>query len=128
MRFFFYATLLQADCNAFAAWLHQRLRPGEAARVTGRLYRVRHDVGWHKALVVDPGGTPVAGMVYEAGDGFSGEDLASLDAYEDFDPADPERGDYRRIEVTAQTAAGPVTAQAYVWNRPLDGLASEIAG
>jgi gamma-glutamylcyclotransferase (GGCT)/AIG2-like uncharacterized protein YtfP len=127
MRFFFYGTLMQAGCNDFAAWLHQRLKPGVPASAMGRLYRVRHDGQWHRALVCEPGGRAIPGMVFEADDAFGADALAALDDYEDFNPAFPERGDYRRAEVAVETAVGVVMAQTYVWNRPLDAQAREIA-
>lgn len=64
MRFFFYGSLMQASGNQFATRLHRHLHPGASGSVTGRLYRVRHDGQWHKALIVDPSGREIAGMVF----------------------------------------------------------------
>lgn len=87
----------------------------------GALYAIPDALGWFPALV---GGDGVAhGKVYAARPGFSAADLASMDGYEDFDPANPAASLYVRQELEL-TAGG--AAQVYVWNRPLPAGAEPI--
>ena len=122
MRFFFYGTLLQGSCNAVATELHALLRPLEPARVAGVLFAIPDPDGWYPALVLDDAGMTL-GMIYETGEHFTVEDLARMDAYEDYDPADPDRSLYIRSEVAVMDGGA---AQAYVWNGPLPERAVRI--
>ena len=63
---------------------------------TGRLYAIPDPAGWYPAFIPDPAGAAVHGMVHAAGPGFAQADLAALDAYEDYRPADPAGSLYLR--------------------------------
>ena len=62
-------------------------------------------------------------MAYAARPQFSADDLARIDAYEDFDPANPEASLYIRRSISLVEGG---EAQAYVWNRPLPDGARPI--
>ncbi|MFM2273339.1 MAG: hypothetical protein RL702_2404 [Pseudomonadota bacterium] len=114
MRFFFYGTLLDGSDNPVARAIHALLEPLGAAEVRGALHAVPDTAGWFPALLAGDG--PVHGRLYAARAGFHPDDLARMDAYEDFDPAQPGASLYVRREVEL-TAGG--TAQAYLFNQPL---------
>lgn len=127
MRFFFYGTLLAGSANPVAAELHAKLTPLGMATARGALHAVPDPLGWFPALV--PGEAAVRGMVYQARGDFGAEDLARMDAYEDFDPAAPESSLYVRRTLAVTTGDGArVEAEAYVWNRPLPDGARPIPG
>lgn len=122
MRFFFYGTLLDGSDNPVAQAIHALLEPVGPATVRGALYAMPDAQGWFPALV---GGDGVAhGKVYAARPGFSPADLASMDGYEDFDPASPASSLYVREERELDDGTA---AQVYVWNRPLPAGAEPIA-
>ena len=129
MRFFFYGTLVAGRGNAVAARAHARLGPGVPGVAEGRLYAISDSGGWYPALVRGGGGR-VLGWLYEAGAGFGAQDLAVLDEWEGYLPADPDASDYHRREIAVALADGArVTAQAYVWAGALpDGALAIDAG
>ena len=122
MRFFFYGTLLDGSDNPVAQAIHALLKPLGPATVRGALHAIPDALGWFPALVAGDG--LVHGKVYAARPGFSAADLASMDGYEDFDPANPAASLYLRQELEL---TGGGTAQAYVWNRALPAGAVPIA-
>lgn len=117
LRFFFYGTLIGGGPLEVRQAVG-RLRDLGPAQLSGLLYAIPDPGGWYPALVKGEGA--VAGRVYEATGEFRESDLAVLDAYEDFDPADPAGSLYRR------TAIGGV--QAYRFNQPVPEDAIPITG
>jgi gamma-glutamylcyclotransferase (GGCT)/AIG2-like uncharacterized protein YtfP len=113
MRFFFYGTLIDATANAMARRVHEWMTVLGPATTGGELFAVPDPDGWYPLLL--PGGGTVQGVVCEAGDSFGPAELAMLDAYESFDPADEPASLYVRREVL--TSMGP--AQAYLASQPL---------
>lgn len=122
MRFFFYGTLLDGSDNPVARAIHALLEPEGPATVRGSLFAVPDPTGWFPALV--PGDGPVHGRSYRARPGFSAADLARMDAYEDYSPAEPAASLYLRAELEL---AGGGTAQAYLFNQPLPAGSVPIA-
>jgi gamma-glutamylcyclotransferase (GGCT)/AIG2-like uncharacterized protein YtfP len=102
MYFFFYGTLLAGSVNRIAAEIHRKLEPRGPAWVTGTLYAVPDPCGWYPALLGGAGS--VHGHLYEADSGFTEQDLAVLDAYEDYDPASPSNSLYMRGSMQAVSA------------------------
>ncbi len=133
MRFFFYGTLLDGGYNSVAAWLHRRMELIGSASVAGVLEAVPDPEGWYPALLDGEG--RVHGRLYETAADFGAEDLARLDAYEDYDPLHSASSLYLRQTLTvtlksAGTGTGPgdsaCQAQAYRFNRPLPAGARAI--
>jgi gamma-glutamylcyclotransferase (GGCT)/AIG2-like uncharacterized protein YtfP len=122
MRFFFYGTLLEGSDNPVAREIHSLLEPVGAARVAGQLFAIPNPDGWYPALL--GGGGEAHGMLYAARPQFSADDLARIDAYEDFDPANPEASLYIRRSISLVEGG---EAQAYVWKRPLPDGARPIS-
>ena len=122
MRFFFYGTLMEQAATPIAMLLHARLLPGVRATVKGTLHAIPDPEGWYPALT--PGEGAVRGMVHETAEDFSPEDLARLDAYEDFSPADPSASLYVRRPIAASIGV----VEAYQFNRRLPAGALAIAG
>jgi gamma-glutamylcyclotransferase (GGCT)/AIG2-like uncharacterized protein YtfP len=118
MRFFFYGTLMAGSDNQMARFVHARMRAIGPAETRGALHAVPDPDGWYPALL--PGESVARGMLYEAGDRFTAADLARLDAYEDYDPAQPEASLYIREPLRVIGPDGmTVTAEAYRFARPL---------
>jgi len=118
LHFFFYGTLISGSGNAVAQATHARLRPIGPARVAGALWAVPDPAGWYPALVSGPG--QVHGLLYAATDGFGADDLARLDAWEDFRCDQPAESLYLREQMPATTAHGAsFPAQVYRFNQPL---------
>jgi gamma-glutamylcyclotransferase (GGCT)/AIG2-like uncharacterized protein YtfP len=117
LRFFFYGTLIRGSANSAARAAHRALRDLGPAQVAGALYAIPDPGGWYPALL--SGGGVVHGRLYEVLAGFGAADLAALDAYEDYDPANPASSLYLRIAL----ANG---AYAYRFNHPLPAAARPI--
>ena len=111
MRFFLYGTLLQGACNGVATALHRGLEPGRAAVARGALHAIPDPAGWYPALLPDPAGAPVHGMVHETGPAFTPADLAALDAWEGTD--------YARAEIPVEDGGLFFMAHAWLWTAPL---------
>jgi gamma-glutamylcyclotransferase (GGCT)/AIG2-like uncharacterized protein YtfP len=125
MRFFFYGTLIADSDNPVAAAAHALLRDLGPATARGALYGVGEAEGWYPVLLW--GASAVHGRLYEAAPGFGETDLAALDAYEDFDPADPAGSLYIRSTIVVTDAGGTFReAQAYNFNRQLPPGAQAI--
>ncbi|MBC7433878.1 MAG: gamma-glutamylcyclotransferase, partial [Rubritepida sp.] len=84
---FFYGTLVAGNPNPVAAAIHAALELLGTAQAGGVLYAIHDPAGWFPALVAGEG--EVTGALYWAGPGFDADLLARMDAYEDFNPADP---------------------------------------
>jgi len=126
LHFFFYGTLIAGSGNSAEQEAHARLRLVGQASVNGALWAIPDADGWYPALVPGPG--RVHGVLYAAADGFGPEDLARLDAWEDFRPENPAESLYVRVEVQAFDAAGAsFSAQAYCFQQPLPERARAIA-
>ena len=127
MRFFFYGTLLAGSDNPVARFVHEKLELIGPAEAQGVLHGVPSREGWYPALL--PGEGRAQGRLYAARDSFSADDLARLDAYEDFDPARPEASLYLRLPVDVSGPDGTVAAaDAYVFNQPLPEGSRPIPG
>ncbi|MBV1689839.1 gamma-glutamylcyclotransferase [Novosphingobium sp. G106] len=125
MHFFFYGTLIAGSGNPVAAAAHALLRDLGTVTARGALYAVSDAEGWYPVLLSGAG--PVHGRLYEAAPGFGESDLAALDAYEDFDPADPGGSLYVRSTIVVSDGDGAFhQAQAYSFNRPLPPGAQAI--
>ncbi len=114
MQFFFYGTLLDGSDNPVARDIHALLEPVGPAQVAGDLHAIPDAQGWFPALL--PGDGLAWGKVYRPCPHFTPADLARMDAYEDFDPADPAGSLYLRTALPLESGG---EAQTYVWNRPL---------
>ena len=124
-HFFFYGTLVAGNPNPVAAAIHAALEPLGTAQAVGLLYAIHDPAGWFPALVAGEG--EVTGALYWAGPGFDADLLARMDAYEDFNPADPAGSLYRRESITVRTDDGAgIAAAAYLWNRALPSGAEHI--
>jgi len=122
--------------------LRSGLAPAEVAGLMGRMLRIGaastsgrlYDLGDYPGAILDPNcDTKIIGEVFQLPD--DDATLAALDAYEDFDPQDPEPSLFarRKCEVTLaggsnlecwiyvynrQVAAAPlITSGDYVWHR-----------
>lgn len=125
MRFFFYGTLIAGSGNPVAAAVHARLRDLGPATARGALYAIGEIEGWYPIMLAGAGA--VHGRLYEIAPGFGETDLAQLDAYEDFDPADPARSLYLRATIVVADAQGVLLeAQTYSFNGPLPAGALPI--
>lgn len=123
MHFFFYGTLLDGSDNPVARDIHSLLEPVGPAQVAGELHAIPDPQGWFPAMV--PGGGQAHGKLYRTRAHFTDADLARMDAYEDFDPADPAGSLYVREPVPL---IGGGDAQVYLWNRPLPDGSLPIPG
>jgi gamma-glutamylcyclotransferase (GGCT)/AIG2-like uncharacterized protein YtfP len=100
--------------------------------VAGALFAIPDPLGWYPALL--PGdeavhGGLVHGSLHAPGPDFAAQDLAAIDAFEDFDPADPAASLYCRLALPVSLAdGGTALAQVYRYNRPLPSDALAIAG
>jgi len=116
---FFYGVLLGEVASARIGALLAGLGPGRPAVARGTLYAVQIPRGWYPVLLACDGastgeaGQPVRGMVHEAGS----VDIAALDRFEGFDPADARAGEYRRAPISVTPDGDPpLMAQAYLYN------------
>lgn len=123
MHFFFYGTLLDGSDNPVAQAIHALLEPVGPAAVRGTLYAIPDALGWFPALVAGDGAAH--GKCYAARSTFTSADLARMDGYEDFDPANPAASLYVRQKLEL---SGGGVAQVYIWNRPIPAGAELIAG
>lgn len=126
LHFFFYGTLVAGMSNPVARAIHEALEPLGPASTAGTLHAIPDPAGWYPALL--PGEGQVEGALYRAGPDFDADALARMDAYEDFDPGQPERSLYRRVEQAVDCRGQMFGAQVYCWNRPLPTGAVPIAG
>lgn len=123
MRFFFYGTLQTGSRNPVAQQIHARLLPEGPATIAGRLHALPDPDGWYPAL--SDGTGIVHGQVFRAGPDFTTVDLAMMDRYEDFDPANPLGSLYLRQALPLLDGR---TAEVYRFNRPLPDRARRIPG
>lgn len=126
MHFFFYGTLISGSGNRFSEALQEKVSCIGPATARGRLYAVADLRGPYPALL--PGSGAVYGMLYETLPQFGQNDLARIDAYEEFDSRTPAASLYRRRKVAIRLADGQaIGADAYVYNKPLPKGARIIA-
>ncbi|MBC2667495.1 gamma-glutamylcyclotransferase [Novosphingobium flavum] len=118
MRFFLYGTLLAGSGNGVATDLHRKLAPGSPAEARGSLFAVPDPDGWYPALMHDPEGGPVRGVMHETLPPFSEADLAALDAYEG--------ADYVRAEIPVEDGGLTFMAHAWVWAGALPSGAEPV--
>jgi gamma-glutamylcyclotransferase (GGCT)/AIG2-like uncharacterized protein YtfP len=114
---FTYGTLRRAAGNP----AHRLLADGAEllghGTVRGRLYQATE----YPVMVPDPQGGPVTGEVYRV---FAPQAaFVRLDQYEGFDSGSPDTSEFRRELVpVAMNDGPPLTAWAYVYQRPLFDL------
>lgn len=125
-HFFFYGTLVAGNPNPVAAQIHERLERLGPAQVSGVLHAIPDAAGWFPALL--PGEVTVHGMLHRARPGFDAALLATMDAYEDWNPRDPASSLYRRKTLTIGSEGTSVEADVYLWNRALPEGAEPIPG
>ena len=113
---FFYGVLMADVAPEPVRALLAGLGPGGPGHVCGRLFACADPGGCYPVLVHDPQGPPVRGMIHQAGM----VDIAALDRFEGYDPADLAGSHYLRASVLAFPDFGPpVEAQAYLYNGSL---------
>jgi gamma-glutamylcyclotransferase (GGCT)/AIG2-like uncharacterized protein YtfP len=112
---FVYGTLHPDRAPEEIAGVVSRLRPVGEGTIRGRL----HDLGDYPAVVVDRGrNQKIAGSVFSLPD--DPEALASLDAYEEFRPADPENSLFIRSKRMVTLAnGGRRRCWVYLYNKEL---------
>jgi gamma-glutamylcyclotransferase (GGCT)/AIG2-like uncharacterized protein YtfP len=128
LRLFFYGPLGEGMDNPVINAARPKLGAARPATARGALYALPDRDGWYPALIADEGGRPVQGVLYAPGPAFTAADLAALDAYEAYDPADEPGSEYVRRAIAVEVGGRDVmTAQAYLYNRPLPQDARAIA-
>jgi gamma-glutamylcyclotransferase (GGCT)/AIG2-like uncharacterized protein YtfP len=114
---FTYGTLRRAAGNAAHRLLAEGAELVGHGTVRGRLYQATD----FPVLVPDPEGVAVAGEIYRVA--APAAVFLRLDQYEGFDPASPDTSEFRRDFVqVAMNNGSPVTAWAYIYQRPLFDL------
>ncbi|MCI0381140.1 MAG: gamma-glutamylcyclotransferase [Gemmataceae bacterium] len=110
---FLYGTLLPEHVSPDLKSVVQRLRRLGSATIAGRLF----DLGEYPALVLDTSAeTRVTGEVFELPD--DPGVLQSLDAYEEFDPNDPDGSLFLRKRMPIELRDGRrILAWVYIYNR-----------
>jgi gamma-glutamylcyclotransferase (GGCT)/AIG2-like uncharacterized protein YtfP len=114
---FVYGTLLDARSNEFGRLLDSRGRALGPARLRARLY----DAGSYPAAI--PSENPddiVHGFLYELPD--DPLFLKTIDAYEGWDPKNPQQSEYKREEVAVEVNGKRKRAWAYLYNRNIGRL------
>ena len=125
---FFYGVLMPGLVSGRMAELVALLGAPRPATVSGRLYAVRDPRGHYPVMVAARGAERVSGELLAPGPLFGTDELAELDAFEGFDPANPTASDYIRDRLHATFVDGTTLgADAYRWNRPLVGDLIPIA-
>jgi gamma-glutamylcyclotransferase (GGCT)/AIG2-like uncharacterized protein YtfP len=115
---FFYGVLMPGLVSGRMAELVALLGPPRPATVSGRLFAVPDPRGHYPVMVATAGAERVSGAMLAPGPSFGAVELAELDAFEGFDPADPSGSDYIRAGLHAMLADGlTLEADAYQWNR-----------
>ena len=113
MRLFVYGTLMLHVAAGRSAKLVAALQKGLPATTRGELYAVEDEAGWYAALMPDPVGAKVAGIVHEIGEA----EMAAIDLFERTGE------DYDRRSVNVMLPNGfAVAAGAYCWRKPIEGL------
>jgi len=114
-QLFLYGVLQSALACGIVPALLAGLGPGRRAHVRGRLYAVRDAAGSYPAMIRDAMAGKVWGVLHDAGS----VDLAALDRFEGVE--------YRRADVAVfSDGKETVAAQAYLWNRQVDGAMPAI--
>ena len=117
---FFYGVLMPGLVSGRMAEFVALLGAPRPATVSGRLYAVPDPRGHYPVMVAAEGAERVSGTVLSPGPLFGARELAELDAFESFDPADPIASDYVRDRLDATLADGlTLCADAYRWNRTI---------
>ena len=115
---FFYGVLRPGLVSGRMAEIVALLGSPKPATVSGCLYAVPDPRGHYPVMVATRAAERVNGTVLMPGPQFEASDLAELDAFEGFDPADPIASDYVRKRLPATLADGAVfAADVYRWNR-----------
>jgi gamma-glutamylcyclotransferase (GGCT)/AIG2-like uncharacterized protein YtfP len=105
---FVYGTLRRGGSNHFrmdGAGFHG------AATLRGRIYRF----DWYPGLVLDESGVDISGELYAVGPA----QLAELDRFEGLSAGEIEGSEYRRVQVSVTSEAGPVNAWVWEWIGPV---------
>ena len=120
MPLFFYGVLMPGLVSGRMAELVALLGPPRPATVSGRLFAVPDPRGHYPVMIAAEGAGRVSGSVLTPGSLFGTGELAELDAFEGFDPAEPAASEYVRKKLPATVADGlMLSADAYRWNRAI---------
>ena len=108
-----------------AGELEKQARYVGPAALTGRLFRI----DWYPALITDSApekNYPVRGDVYQLPEDPQ-ELLRTFDAYESYDPANPERSEYLRLARPVKLSPNGKTVEAWVYlYRPKIATETEV--
>jgi gamma-glutamylcyclotransferase (GGCT)/AIG2-like uncharacterized protein YtfP len=110
---FVYGTLRRGSDHPMALRLAKCATWVSAGTINGRLYRA----GEYPGLVLDPGGSLVAGDLFRLHD--PAAMLAQIDTYEEAGPDFPAPQEYIRNALPIVTPTGTVTAWVYCYNWPV---------
>jgi gamma-glutamylcyclotransferase (GGCT)/AIG2-like uncharacterized protein YtfP len=105
---FFYGVLMPGLVSGRMAELVALLGPPRPATVSGRLFAVPDPRGHYPVMVATAGAERVSGAMLAPGPSFGAVELAELDAFEGFDPADPSGSDYIRAGLHAGSGRLPM--------------------
>ena len=119
---FFYGVLRPGLASGRMAGLIALLGQARPATVSGKLYAVPDPRGHYPVMVAAIEGEQVHGTVLTPGSRFGIVELAEFDAFEGFEPGNPDKSDYLRRTLVATFPDGStVDADAYRWNRTTRG-------
>ena len=115
---FFYGVLRPGLASGRMAGLIALLGQARPATISGKLYAVPDPRGHYPVMTAGSAGERVHGTVLIPGPRFGTAELAEFDAFEGFEPGNPDGSDYRRLTLKVTLSDGSaVDADAYRWNR-----------
>ena len=125
---FFYGVLRPGLASGRMAGLIALLGQARPATISGKLYAVPDPRGHYPVMIAAGAGERVHGTVLFPGPRFGAAELAEFDAFEGFEPGNPDGSDYLRRTLVATSSDGSaVDADAYHWNRAVGGDSILIA-
>ena len=125
---FFYGVLRPGLASGRMAGLIALLGQARPATISGKLYAVPDPRGHYPVMIAAGAGERVHGTVLIPGPRFGAAELAEFDAFEGFEPGNPDGSDYLRRTLVATSSDGSaVDADAYHWNRAVGGDSILIA-
>ena len=125
---FFYGVLRPGLASGRMAGLIALLGQARPATISGKLYAVPDPRGHYPVMTAGSAGERVHGTVLIPGPRFGTAELAEFDAFEGFEPGNPDGSDYRRLTLKVTLSDGSaVDADAYRWNRAVGGDSILIA-
>ncbi len=119
---FFYGVLRPGLASGRMAGLISLLGQAHPATVSGKLYAVPDPRGHYPVMIAAGAGERVHGALLIPGPRFGAAEMAEFDAFEGFEPGNPDGSDYLRLTLEVKLSDGSaVDADAYRWNRALRG-------